>query len=137
MAGRNEGHDTRLARGLAAERLAERFLAASGYRILGRNVRYRHGEIDLVAEDPGEEGRVPVLVFVEVRARRAGSRVAAEATIGPAKMRSLAWAAARWQRENGRANDETRFDLLAMTIGRSGTRVRHILGFFVVPDEAD
>jgi putative endonuclease len=40
------------------------YLTRLGYRILQRNVRYRVGEIDIVAMD-GDE-----MVFVEVKARR-------------------------------------------------------------------
>ncbi len=48
-----------------AEDRAETLLRAAGIEILGRNVRTRSGEIDIV----GREGRV--LVMVEVRLRRA------------------------------------------------------------------
>lgn len=50
--------------GQAGEDLAAAFLAARGLVILARNVRYRFGEIDIVARD-GD-----TLVFVEVRLRR-------------------------------------------------------------------
>jgi putative endonuclease len=50
--------------GDAAESAACARLEAAGCRILGRNVRYREGEIDIVADDGG------TLVFVEVRMRR-------------------------------------------------------------------
>lgn len=68
--------------GVAGERAAEAHLRAAGLRVLARNWRNpedRREEIDLVCEDPaphgagGEEG---VLVFVEVKARAAGARVA-------------------------------------------------------------
>ncbi len=50
--------------GDAAESAACARLEAAGCRILARNVRYREGEIDIVADDGG------TLVFVEVRMRR-------------------------------------------------------------------
>lgn len=52
------------AKGARAEALAARRLEAEGFQILERNVRTRHGELDLVALE-GE-----VLVFVEVRSTR-------------------------------------------------------------------
>lgn len=55
------GRRTRTQRGRRGEDLAVRALVGLGYRIRARNVRWSHGEIDLVAQD-GE-----VLVFVEVR----------------------------------------------------------------------
>jgi putative endonuclease len=49
----------------AGEDIAARFLAAKGWRIVGRNVRCgRAGEIDIVAERGG------MLAFVEVKTRR-------------------------------------------------------------------
>jgi putative endonuclease len=51
---------SRAALGRHGEDLAAEHLRKAGYRILERNVRTRHGEIDIIAED-GE-----CLVFVEV-----------------------------------------------------------------------
>jgi putative endonuclease len=42
-------------------------LMLKGYRILGRRVRNRFGEIDLVARSPSG-----ILCFIEVKARKAG-----------------------------------------------------------------
>ncbi|MSQ89752.1 MAG: YraN family protein, partial [Betaproteobacteria bacterium] len=50
--------------GARAEELCAELLRKSGLKVLARNWRCRHGEIDLVAEDRG------TLVFVEVRYRR-------------------------------------------------------------------
>ena len=52
--------------GDAAEELVSERLVGSGWRILGRNVRSGHGELDIVAVDPGPPAE---LVFVEVRWR--------------------------------------------------------------------
>lgn len=49
--------------GKHGERLACRFLKKAGYRIVHRNWRYGHSELDIVALD-GE-----IVVFVEVRLR--------------------------------------------------------------------
>jgi putative endonuclease len=51
-------------RGRRGETLAALLLACKGYRILGRRVRTRAGEIDLVAKSPRG-----ILCFVEVKAR--------------------------------------------------------------------
>ncbi len=54
--------------GALGEMIAARKLEGEGYKIIGRNVRIRGGELDIVAED-GE-----TLVFVEVKTRvRAGT----------------------------------------------------------------
>ena len=53
--------------GDAAETLVADRLLASGWHIVGRNVRVGRGELDIVAIDPGPP---PSLVIVEVRWRR-------------------------------------------------------------------
>ncbi|MED4750092.1 YraN family protein [Brevibacillus choshinensis] len=55
--------ERRRALGQKGEEMAETFLNQNGYEILGRNIRTRRGEIDLIARD-GD-----TLVFVEVRTR--------------------------------------------------------------------
>jgi len=49
--------------GQSGEDLACRFLKKQGYKILGRNLRYKFGEIDILAED-GED-----IVLVEVKTK--------------------------------------------------------------------
>ncbi len=56
--------DPRRALGRLGERLAAAHLQRLGFAIVARNVRTRHGEIDLIAFN-GE-----VLVFIEVKTRR-------------------------------------------------------------------
>jgi putative endonuclease len=48
------------------EELAEKILADKGYEIIERNYRYGHGEIDIIAIDPGNG----CTVFVEVKTRQ-------------------------------------------------------------------
>jgi putative endonuclease len=60
--------DPRRALGRLGERLAAAHLQRLGFAIVARNVRTRHGEIDLIAFD-GE-----VLAFVEVKTRRSSRR---------------------------------------------------------------
>lgn len=51
--------------GILGEDLAEAYLLTKHYRILGRNLRFRHSEVDILAHDPEDD----VLVFVEVKSR--------------------------------------------------------------------
>lgn len=53
--------------GRRGETMSCRALSELGLEILDRNVRNRHGEIDIVARDKG------VLCFIEVKTRRRGS----------------------------------------------------------------
>jgi len=73
--------------GDAAEAAACARLEAAGCRILGRNVRYRVGEIDIVADDRG------TLVFVEVRMRRSDRFGGAGGSVDVFKRRRLVRAA--------------------------------------------
>ena len=82
----------RSARGLAAyeagrraEAMAALWLMAKGYRILGRRVRTRAGEVDLIAR----RGRI--VAFIEVKAR--GDVAGAAAALGPAQRERLVRAA--------------------------------------------
>ena len=63
-----QSEDPRRALGRLGERLAGEHLERLGFAILERNVRTRHGEIDLVAFDGN------ALLFVEVKTRRARRR---------------------------------------------------------------
>ena len=69
--------------GARAEQRALKFLKRRGLRLVEKNFRCRHGEIDLIMDDDG------ALVFVEVRYRASGSPVNALETIDPRKQQRL------------------------------------------------
>lgn len=69
--------------GRAGEEAAAHYLAAQGYRILHRNLRFRSGEIDLVAEEKG------VLIFVEVKTRSGATFGTAAEAVTPRKQEQL------------------------------------------------
>lgn len=99
-----------LVRGQAAEALAAAYLQAHGLGILARNVRFRGGEVDLIALDG--DG----IVFVEVRLRRDGRFGGAAASITPAKQRRVVQAAQLWLGGAGRhhASRPCRFDAVLL-----------------------
>ena len=117
--------DRRRARGDHGERLAERHLAAAGYRILERNFRTRHGELDLVVAD------ARALVFCEVKTRLAGGAGGPPGpldAIGPGKRRRLRQMAAQWlaaRADSGErpARAQLRFDAIGVTVDRRGALV--------------
>jgi putative endonuclease len=122
---------TRLRLGQAAEDLVAARLAAAGWELLARNARTRHGELDIVALD----GRV--LVFVEVKAGRAGSVFGPERPVFSVdfrkqrRVRHLATAWISQHRELPRY-DEIRFDAIGVSYDRAGAVVEyeHIAGAF-------
>lgn len=75
------------ARGKLGEDEAAAWLAERGYRILGRNVRNKAGEIDLIADDDG------TLCFLEIKARASRDYGYAIEAISPAKQKRLLRAA--------------------------------------------
>ena len=75
------------ATGARAEDLCADLLRASGLRILERNWRCRHGEIDLIAEERG------TLVFAEVRMRSGNAYGGAAESVTQAKRARLIAAA--------------------------------------------
>jgi len=72
--------------GEAAETVVSNWLARSGWRILGRNVRVGRNELDIVAVDPGPPCR---LVAVEVRWRRRPDHGRPEETVDRRKLLRL------------------------------------------------
>lgn len=83
--------------GARAEQLAETHLRHHGARILARNVRFRGGELDIVALHDG------CVAFVEVRLRQREDFGGAAASITLAKRRRVILAARQWLVKDGRA----------------------------------
>lgn len=86
--------------GSVGEREAERFLKREkGFRIRERNWRHKKDEIDLIADDEG------ILVFVEVKTRKAGGLVPGYYAVDKRKKRALrraAWAYMRTLKQTPR-----------------------------------
>ncbi len=123
--------DPRRRTGQMAEELVARRLHAAGWRILERNARTRHGELDIVARD----GRA--LVFVEVKAGREGSAFGPERPIlavDRRKQQRIRRLASAWMAENRDTPPyaEIRFDAVGVTVDRGGQvlDVEHIEGAF-------
>lgn len=108
------GPEDRVRLGKAAEHAAARFLEERhGYQILARNVRGRRGEIDLVARDGA------TIVFVEVKARRAGAVSSLEA-VDALKRRRLVRAALEYMAVRRLVGVATRFDVAAVALDAHG-----------------
>jgi putative endonuclease len=93
--------------GARAEQLCAELLHRAGLRILARNWRCRHGEIDLIAQ----EGRT--LVFAEVRYRASARFGGAAESVTDAKRNRLV-AAASLYLSNLRRQVDCRFDVLLL-----------------------
>jgi putative endonuclease len=113
--------------GREAERLAAARLRRAGWRIVARNARPGgvRGEIDLVALDDD------ALVFVEVKARRAGSGPGPETpamAVDARKQARLRGLAAAWLRERGYdvpRHRGLRFDVIGVRVDGAGEVVEY------------
>lgn len=104
-------------RGRGSETLAALLLRLKGYRILGRRVRTKAGEIDMIARSPRG-----VLCFVEVKAR-GDTRTALE-SVAPRQQQRIARAAALYVASRpGLVRKGMRFDIVAVS---PSTWPRHI-----------
>lgn len=117
--------------GRAAEELVAARLATRGWEIVERNARTRYGELDIVALD-GD-----ALVFVEVKAGRAGSNFGPERPVHSVDWRKqlrIRRLATAWmgERRGVRPYAEIRFDAVGVTFDRDGRAidVEHIEGAF-------
>jgi putative endonuclease len=128
---------TRLALGRSAEQTAARLLEERGAAIIARNerVRYRElgiaGELDLVALD-GD-----CLVFVEVKAARAGATRGPERpvlAVTPRKQLRLRRLARAWMTTASvpRHFSQIRFDVVGVTVDAANriTDIEHIRSAF-------
>lgn len=92
--------------GKRAEDLCADLMRRSGLRLLARNWRCRHGEIDLIARDGG------TLVFAEVRLRRDARFGGAAESVTVAKRARLVAAARLYL--VGQPECDCRFDVLLL-----------------------
>ncbi|MEL7087168.1 MAG: YraN family protein [Planctomycetota bacterium] len=113
-------------RGRAGERVAAKHLKKKGYRILSRNVRSRHGEIDLIVIAPNG-----TLVAVEVKAGAVNPAFPPELHVTPAKQRKIVALTAGLARRHRLTGRRWRFDVIAVEFPEAGKPVvRHFEGAF-------
>ena len=126
----------RLRTGRLAEARAAEHLLSLGCRMLERNARTKFGELDLVVFDV----RRDALVFVEVKAVRAGSKVGPERPVlwvTPRKQAQVRRLATTWiaERRSGGAVPryaEIRFDAVGIVLGAQDEvlDLDHLVGAF-------
>ena len=108
--------------GRCAEEIAAQWLVLRQMVVLDRNRRAGGGEIDIVARDG------LTLVFVEVRARRAGSWVGGAGSIDPQKWRRILRCAARLAKEPALRwpSRRLRIDAVIVEHGPAGLTLLHL-----------
>ncbi len=109
--------------GAAKEELAANFLIDKGYRIIGRNVRNKCGEIDIIALNPDN-----LIVFAEVKYRSSDKYGDPAEAVDIRKIRKISKTAVSWMISVGKRDDLTcRFDVIALY---GDGHIRHIENAF-------
>ncbi len=92
-------------KGSYGENEACRFLISEGYKILERNFRFKHQEIDIIALDK------ETLAFIEVRSRKEGL-CSPEESIGPQKKKNIILVAQFYLNKRNLNDFPCRFDVV-------------------------
>jgi putative endonuclease len=117
--------------GDAAEAAACAHLQARGLRLVGRNLDFRVGEIDLLMFDGA------TLAFIEVRLRAPSRFGDGAASVGHAKQRKIARAAQAWLAAHPEhARTPCRFDVVSVAPAAQGLHCEWIAGAFTLDDLA-
>ncbi|MCX5659294.1 MAG: YraN family protein [Planctomycetota bacterium] len=121
--------------GPRGERVAARHLRRAGYRLLARNLRFAHGEIDILARSPDGKS----LVVVEVKSRELadsaqsipGGGIRPEIHVNPAKQRKLVSLGQQAARRLGMPHAAIRFDVIGVDLAPRGKPVvrHHVCAF--------
>ena len=110
--------------GRIGESLAASYLIGCGWEIVDRNVRYREGEIDLVASRDG------VLAFVEVKTRRSAAFGSPAEAVTRRKQRTIRIVASRYLAERRPRARSVRFDVMDIARDQGGFVITHLEGAF-------
>lgn len=123
---RGDAEPEHLATGRWGEAVAEDLLRRKGFRLIGRRVRIRKDEIDLIVQ------RGATLIFVEVKTRRSMDFGRPAASVTPAKQRKLCRAAVRYLKKRSPRPDYIRFDIVEVLGARddASPQVEHIENAF-------
>ncbi len=105
--------------GKKAEEFAVEFLISKGNRIMDRNWRHGHLELDIVCTD----GKM--LIVVEVKARRQSIFPHPEDVFTPMQERRIIQATEAYIFKNN-IDMPVRFDLIAIVFGETGFEIEHI-----------
>ena len=104
----NAVHGSTAAIGAMAEALACRHLGEQGLRLLARNYRCRHGEIDLIMRDGS------TIVFVEVRLRNRTDFGSGAESVGAKKQARILASAEHYLQRHATLLVGCRFDVVSI-----------------------
>lgn len=106
--------------GRKAEEVAIDYLKSRGYQILGHNILYPFGELDIVAQDK------KYLVFVEVKHRKHALYGMPFEAVTKSKQRKIILAAEAYLKRYQHALPNCRFDVVSLLGDLAQPRIDHI-----------
>jgi putative endonuclease len=110
--------------GRIGESLAATYLERRGWQIVERNLRFREGEIDIIA------ARAGVLAFVEVKTRQSVAFGSPAEAVTWRKQQKIRAVASRYLAEQHPGARIVRFDVVDIARDRGGFLVTHLEGAF-------
>lgn len=110
--------------GKTGEDIAAQHLKANGYKILYRNWKMYHYEIDIIAEHDNR------LVIVEVKTRATDDFGDPRDFVSRKKQGHLVRAAQLFAEQNN-IDAEIRFDVIAIVLNNSEKKIEHIVDAFI------
>ncbi|MEN3013917.1 MAG: YraN family protein [Endomicrobiia bacterium] len=102
------------------EKVAIKYLKSLKYKILEKNFKTKHGEIDIIAYDKKND----CLVFVEVRYRKNSFFGTPQETVNINKQRKIILSAMWYLKLNSKNFKEFRFDIISFTDGSNPEHIK-------------
>lgn len=109
--------------GYRGETAAVQLLSTNNYTILEQNWRYKHREIDIIAEHNN------MLVFIEVKTRKSNSLMPAESSVSRKKQKDIIVAANQYILSKN-IDKEARFDIICIYYNNKSQKIQHIIDAF-------
>ncbi len=109
--------------GKKGEIAAKQYLSEKGLEIIAENWRYGKGEIDIIAMQDN------TIIFVEVKTRSSDYFGNPELSVSLKKQRQIIKTANAYIELN-EINNEARFDIVAIVMNKTATRIEHIENSF-------
>ena len=112
--------------GQEAEAIAVSYLSRLGYKILGQNITYTFGELDIIARDQD------ILVFIEVKHRRNSNFGAPYEAVTKTKQQKIILAAKAYLQKFKNTIPACRFDVISLVGDLKKPEIEHISDAFWV-----
>ena len=115
--------------GIQGEEFASRYLVKKGYRIIERNYRCEHYEIDIIAEHEN------TIVFCEVKTARTNRFGPSITWVTPEKIKHISRAAEEYIATHDTNGFSFRFDVIGLEVKGGKTQINHIENAFIAPED--